>query len=301
MGQGESSRYLAREVLWRGSFLHDEQRLLTTAIAKRWLLSCVARALRPGCKVDTMLILEGKQGTGKSSVLKALAGEPYFSDSRLDLASKDAFQNIQGVWVYELPELDALLKAEASEAKAFLTSTSDKYRPPYGKATVTVPRSTVFCGSVNHSGYLKDSSGNRRYWPVVCGKLDVVGLQRVRDQLWAEAVALYEAGEQWHLTDVESLLAEEEQELRLQADPWESAIAEWLAAVKDTAPATITVNGAAPFKVREVLDEGLGLTPDKQTQLAQRRVVTILEKLGYKKRKQPKQADGSRPEMYIEV
>lgn len=211
-----------------------EHENLVRAVAKRWMISCVARAMKPGCQVDTMLILEGAQGIGKSRGLEALAGKEFFCNTALDLGSKDAFQNIQGVWVYELAELDSLLRAESSQAKAFLSTSKDKFRPSYGRCPIECPRSVVFCGTVNHDSYLKDLSGSRRYWTICCdGNIDRDGLAAARDQLWAEAKALYENGEQWHLTPEEDALMQREHAEREPENLWETAMLKWLAEEPD--------------------------------------------------------------------
>jgi putative DNA primase/helicase len=185
------------------------QRLIR-AVSRKWLVSCVARAMTPGCKVDTILILEGKQGIGKSTALRALAGEDFFCDGLIEFGGKDACQAIQGVWIYELAELDAILRGDSGSTKAFLSRPTDKFRPPYGRTPVTVPRSVVFCGTVNHSGYLKDHSGNRRFWIVTCGEgINAEGIRANRDQLWAEARVPFEQGEPWHLSAESSKLSSE--------------------------------------------------------------------------------------------
>jgi len=119
------------------------------SVARKWLVSCVARAMQPGCKVDTVLILEGRQGIGKSTALRVLASDAFYCDSLLDIRGKEACQTFQGVWIYELSELDALLRRETSAVKAFLSRSVDRFRVPYGRAPQTVPRSVVFCGTTN--------------------------------------------------------------------------------------------------------------------------------------------------------
>ena len=252
----------------------DHGRLLRS-VARKWLISCVARAMAPGCKVDTMLILEGRQGIGKSTALKALAGKEFFSDSLIDFKTKDACQSIQGVWIFELSELDALVRAETSTAKAFLTRSSDKFRAPYGRVPTTVPRSTVFCGTVNESGYLKDQSGNRRFWVVRCGDtLDVEGLWNARDQLWAEACILFEKGESWHLDAADDLAMREEHEDRLVVDPWQEQITEWVA-----------THGDEPFAIEAVLEGVLNLKAASRNPKVTHRVHGILSRLGFERQR----------------
>jgi putative DNA primase/helicase len=247
---------------------------LVRSVARKWLVSCVARAVQPGCKVDTMLILEGRQGIGKSRGLAALAGERFFSDAAIDFASKDACQTIQGVWIFELAELDALFRRDPSTVKAFLSRSTDRFRAPYGRAPENVPRSVVFAGTVNHGSYLCDTTGNRRYWVVRCeGRIDVDGLRGARDALWAEAKHLYDAGETWHLGAGEDALMGDETEARVIGDPWEERLAAWTSA------------RATPFTMEEVLSSALGLAVSSRSARVMSRVSRLLGGLGYERRR----------------
>ena len=213
---------------WLTLYLGADSSELTCAIAARWLISAVARIYEPGCQADHVLILEGPQGQGKSTALRAL-GEPFCSDDIAELGTKDASLGTAGVWIVELPELDAMTRAEVSKIKSFVSRRTDRFRPPYGRRLVEAHRQCVFAGSVNHGEYLKDETGGRRFWPVTCGRVDLDALRRDKDQLWAEAVARYRQKEPWWL-DTPKLIAAAtvEQEARYQADPWESVISEWL-------------------------------------------------------------------------
>ena len=182
---------------WVITYLGAEDTLLNRAIGSRWMISGVARILQPGAKVDHMLILEGPQGAKKSSALKTLAGAEWFTDELAEIGSKDAAQQMRGMWIIEFAELDAISRAEVSRIKAFLSRTTDRYRPPYERYVVEVPRQCVFAGSVNPDTYLRDETGNRRFWPVRCGSIDLDALRHDRDQLWAEAVARYRDGAIW--------------------------------------------------------------------------------------------------------
>jgi putative DNA primase/helicase len=191
------------------------------------------------------------------------------------VASKDAAQELAGVLIIELAEMDALTRATASAMKSFLTRRHDRYRPPYGKHLTTLPRQCVFAGTINPpaEGYLKDSTGTRRLWPVACrGMLDLAGLEKVRDQLWAEAVHRFKAGALWWLeTPKLEALATAEQEARFVVDDWEAPIVTWLRDRTDVS-------------VGEVLEHALGIAPERHSQSAQTRVARILvHRLGFKK------------------
>lgn len=262
---------------------------LTRAVARKWLIACVARALTPGAKVDAMLVLEGRQGIGKSRAVEALAGTEFFSDAPIDFRTKDAMQLVQGVWIYELAELDAILRGESPATKAFLSRSTDTFRPPYARVPVSIPRSVVFCGTVNHGGYLKDSTGNRRFWIVRCeGNIDVEGLRAQRDRLWGEARALFEKGEAWHLTSEEEALMHAEHQDRMEDDPWEERIAAWLSR-----------QGARPLAMEEILSGALGLQAAARNPNVTRRVRAILEPLGFERQRRSFQHGAGRSYRYV--
>jgi len=164
----------------------------------------------------------------KSTALKTLA-EPWFTDEIAELGSKDAAMQTRGVWIIEIAELDSMSRADVSKTKGFISRTADRFRPPYGKRLIESPRQCVFAGSVNHSTYLRDETGGRRFWPVACTRIFIEALARDRDQLWAEAVARYRAGERWWLDTAElTLAAEQEQADRYEGDAWEGPISTWI-------------------------------------------------------------------------
>lgn len=183
---------------WASRYLGAEDTLYVRAVTTRWLISAVARILDPGCKADCVLILEGRQGLGKSTALRILGGE-WFADEIAVLGTKDAAMQVAGVWIIELAELDSLTHAAADRVKAFVSRPTDRFRPPYGSRVIEQPRQSVFAGSVNHSAYLRDETGARRFWPLACTAIDLDALGRDRDQIWAETRQRYLSGERWWL------------------------------------------------------------------------------------------------------
>jgi predicted P-loop ATPase len=191
----------------------------------KYLVGAVARAFQPGCKMDTMIILEGPQGLRKSSALRTMCdaiGPDLFTDEISDPNSKDAGLQMQGAFMVEIAELDAFRRAEITQIKAWLSRQTDRFRRPYGKIVEEFPRSCVFAGTVNPSGtgYLKDPTGARRFEPVKCGNIRLEELAAAAPQIWAEAVALYDTGIAWWLEGDENGLAELVQRDRYEEDPY---------------------------------------------------------------------------------
>ena len=208
---------------WTRDVMGAEQTPINQEFGRRFLISAVARALSPGCKADSSLILEGQQGIGKSRLVAALANG-FSMDDHLDMKTKEGAVSIQGSWIVELCELTSLKRSDLENYKAFITRRDDKVRPAYSRTTISWPRRCVFIGTTNANEYLADDSGNRRFWPIRCSKIDIPALEDMRDQLWAEAVELYRAGEPWHLSTEFVDAANEQTELRSVADVWQSEI-----------------------------------------------------------------------------
>jgi predicted P-loop ATPase len=171
---------------WLTKYIGAEETPYTHSIGRSALIGAVARIRNPGCKVDTVPIIEGKQGLGKSSAARILF-DPWFSDELADLGGKDAAMQTQGAWLIEISELDAMSRSEVSRIKAFVSRATDRFRPPYGARVIESPRSCVFWGTTNSDTYLKDETGGRRFWPIKAGRIDVNGLAAARDQLWARS------------------------------------------------------------------------------------------------------------------
>ena len=281
---------------WTITHLGAADTPLNRAFGASWMISAVARILQPGAKADHMLILEGPQGAKKSSALATLAGDGWFTDELAEIGSKDAALQMRGVWIIEIAELDAIGRAEVSRIKAFLSRTVDRYRPPYDRYVVDVPRQCVFAGSVNPDTYLRDETGNRRFWPVRCGRIDLDALRRDRDQLWAEAVVRYRDGAIWWIDDRDLIdAAYAEQEARVHPDAWHALIERWLVFEKQRVNRgyggfddwrTEEIERAQPLtdvSVGEILQQAIGIEAGRWTRGDQMRVTAYLKANGWEK------------------
>ena len=189
-------------------FLSADDNEYTRAITKKTFAACVARAYRPGTKFDSIPVLDGAQGIGKSTLIKYLAGEEFFSDnlSLTDMNDKTAAEKIQGNWLIEIGELSGMKKADIEKVKSFVSTTDDKYRASYGRVVESHPRQCVIFATVNGDGrgYLRDITGNRRFWIVKCNQTLQKRMwdendKNYRDQFWSEAKEIYESGEELYL------------------------------------------------------------------------------------------------------
>lgn len=272
---------------WLHSYLGCNTSSYTSAVGARWLISAVARVFSPGIKADCCLILEGEQGTLKSTALKALS-DPWFTDEIDDIGSKDASLQTLGVWFIEISELDSMSRAEVGRVKAFMSRTTDRFRPPYGKRLIESPRQCVFAGSSNHAKYLRDETGGRRFWPVSCSRIRLSELRRDRDQLWAETLHSFRAGRPWWLDSKElNDEATTEQEARYEGDAWEEPISEW---IKDPSPRLDhqghpldppLTSTPKSISMTDILVHCLGKRMDSWTKIDKDRIGRILRTLRY--------------------
>ncbi|MBA3909453.1 MAG: hypothetical protein C0524_06085 [Rhodobacter sp.] len=262
---------------WLTTCLGADPSPLTAAMGQAWLISAVARALEPGCKADCALVLEGPQGGGKSSALAALAGEDWFHDGLPDLHSKDAALGLRGKWIIELPELSAMRRTDTEAVKAFLSRTTERFRPPYGRGEVTEPRRCVFAGTTNRSDWLADDTGGRRFWPVPVGQIDQAAIRRDRDQLWAEAVSRYRAGEPWWLSEEAERQAAARVCERHAEDPWDAKVLRYAREIADDFE---NLEGAV--STGQIM-ERLGLSLPERTKALSMRVGGILTRAGWRR------------------
>jgi predicted P-loop ATPase len=178
---------------------------------------------------------------------------------------------LSGAWLIEISELDAMSRADAGRIKAFISRTTDRFRPPYGSRVIEQPRSCVFWGTTNSDGYLRDDTGGRRFWPVKIGQIDVEGLRAVREQLWAEAQHAYDNGEEWWFQNLDvQTAAAEQQRARYEGDPWDAIIGKYVAS-------------RTFITIPEILTEVVKLPTGQWEQREQIRVSRCLRTLGFER------------------
>lgn len=259
----------ARIDFWLRDYCGAKDTPFVREAGRAWLISAVARALKPGVKADCALILEGRQGAKKSSAFCALAGDAWFFDGLKDMHSKDASLALRGKWIIELPELSAMQRSEVEAVKAYLSRREERYRPPYGRGEVVEPRRCVFGGSTNKSDWNRDDTGGRRFWPVAVGKIDVPALERDRDQLWAEAVAAYYVCEPWWLIGEVEAEAAQEVALRGEVEPWTASVLQYVAGKSEANTADI---------LKKIVTDRA-----RMTRAANMRVASVLTRNGWRR------------------
>lgn len=273
---------------WLSDYLGVVRTEYTALVGLFFMRGIVQRVMRPGCKFDYCPVLEGPQGTGKSQVARILAWH-WFCDTDLDLSNKDSLLALPGHLVYEIAELGSLMKAEERKQKSFLSRQEDEYRPPYGSRLIKVPRQNVFIGTTNEEEYLKDATGGRRFWPIACGtEFNLEGLLAARDQMYAEALADFHAGEKaYPSADEQNRLFTPEQLKRGMSEPLEDVLVTWVG------------ERIAPFSMADVVMDGLKLTADKLTPALVTRLGYVLKNLGCEKREHRGAVDSSRRRLYL--
>ena len=213
-------------------YLGAEDTAYTRAVTRKALVAAVARIFRPGCKFDYMLTLRGRQGIGKSAIIAKLGGE-WFSDTFTTMQGKDAYEQVQGVWIMEVGELAGMRKAEAETIKLYISKQVDRFRPAYGRRTQEFPRQCIFIGTTNEAQFLRDTTGNRRFWVVdtpndpkhdMWEELTEDAIRLV----WAEAVELYKKGEKLFLPRELEAQAREVQASYEEENPKAGIVADYL-------------------------------------------------------------------------
>lgn len=243
---------------------------------EKWLIGAIARAMQPGCKMDTMIVLEGPQGLQKSTSLQVLSDglvKGVFTDEMSDPNSKDAALQMQGRWIIEIAELDSFSKATVTGIKSWLARSVDRFRRPYGKVVEEFPRSCVMAGTVNpmgNAGYLKDPTGGRRFWPVETTYIDIDRLKIDAKQIWAEALHLYKQGVKWWLTREQDALATQAQKRRYEDDPWSEKIDTWC-------------TGHQQVSLQSIMANCLEIPAERQSILVTRRISSHMVRRGWER------------------
>lgn len=213
---------------WLSDVLGADDNEYHAKVGAYFILSMVARVYDPGCQMDYMMILQGAQGARKSSVLRILGGD-YFAGGTFRVGDKDSLQVLQGRLIFNFNEIDSLNKAEGTAVKSFVTERVDIFRAPYARGFSEFPRSCVLTGDTNEDDFLKDGTGDRRFWPVHCVDIDVERMAAIREQLLAEAVHFYKLGEQRYPDKAEEdRLFKPQQEQWKFVDVWQAVFARYV-------------------------------------------------------------------------
>lgn len=263
------------------TYFGTEDNLYTRAVGAKLMIAGARRVRQPGCKFDTIVVLEGAQGTMKSSAVRALCPRPeWFTDAELKrVDSKDAVMLIEGAWIIEMGEMSVMSASEVETLKAFASRPVDRVRRPYDRLPVNILRQSVFIGTTNQKGYLRDQTGNRRFWPIATKEIDLDGIIKDRDQLWAEAAERERAGEAIVLSRDLWALAAEQQEHRVVEDPWQAILQEYV----DGHGGGSTIAPLDRVRSAELLQRALGLEAGRQGQAHAKRLREVMEqRLGWK-------------------
>jgi len=260
---------VARLSSWLADAYGCAQNEYTCAVGRCWLISLIARGYKPGCQVDTMVVLEGTQGARKSSSLEILGGDWYRAITQ-PFGTKEWLEAITGVvWLAEVADLSGFRGRDLDHLKASLTTRVDRFRRSYDRRALDYPRRCVFAGTTNRDDWQADDTGGRRFLPVAVREVNLDFIKTQREQLFAEAIHCYRAGESWW--DIPQKDAEREQEARRDDDVWQPRIEAWLGTKAST-------------NVPDILEYCLDIKADKQDKRAQMRVSSILRILGFERK-----------------
>ena len=262
---------------WLADYLGAEPTALNAEIGRLALVAAVRRAYQPGSKFDQIIVLEGVEGTGKSSAIEILAGASNFSDqSILALDDKAQQEAMAGVWLYEIADLAGMSKAEVERVKAFASRKTDRARPAYGRSRVDRARRCIFFATTNNETYLKSQTGNRRFWPVRTGRLDLIGLQRDRNQLWAEAAELEASGVTTVLDSALWGAVGELQEARRDHDHWDDIL-------RHVEGKIFHIGDGSEYRIstRDLFELHLRVTADRISDGSAKRLCYAMRRLGW--------------------
>lgn len=262
----------------------------TREVTKNMLLSAVKRGIDPGCQQDHMMILEGRQGSKKTSFWSVLGGR-WHVEMDIDPTNKDSMAGLRGFLFIEMMEMSALDSANVQRLKGFISRRFDHYRPSYGRVHISVKRNSVFAGSanpdLNGGGSYRDTTGNRRLWPVAVRKrIDIEGIKAIRDQLFAEALHRIRKGEKWYIEDAElERDARIEQEKREIQDPWKELIAAALPHIQEKHAEAAAERGELPMPVTNLdIADRLEINPVQFRYAELKRISSCMRKLGWKRK-----------------
>ena len=271
---------------WLATYMGADDTALNAAIGGLMLIAAVRRVRSPGCKFDQILVLISDEGKNKSSAIEILAGQGNFSDQTiLTLDDRAQQEALSGIWLYEIADLAGMSKADTERVKAFASRRVDRARPAYARSRVDKPRRCVFFASTNHATFLKSQTGNRRFWPVEVGRIDLAALARDRDQLWAEATMREARGVPLFLPEGLWTQAGLMQDARREADPWEDILAAIVPGDKSrNAKLCQSPDGRGMewrITTRDVLENVLLLPVEKLSDVTAKRVAHIMRRLGW--------------------
>lgn len=254
---------------WLSDCAGVEFNAYSEAVACNWLIGMVARAYRPGVKMDNMPVLEGLSGLNKTQLLEVLGGD-WYKALPMEFGSKDFKQALRGAWLVEIPDMTGFGRVAHSQVLAELSIPIDHYRQSYGRRSQKYPRTCVFAATSETSDYLPDYRGKRRYWPLRCTDIDLDILRRSRNDLFAEAVARYREGAKWYVMPEGTA---DEQLARTTADPWEVYV---MAYAEEIHKQSLVLSDKV-LRTEDILVEALGKRVSELTQADKRRVALILK------------------------
>jgi predicted P-loop ATPase len=259
---------------WLCDCLGMDRTPYTMAVSRNWPIAMVARAYSPGCKVDNMPVLEGTSGISKTTFLEVLGGEWYKALPQ-SFGEKDFLQGLQGAWLVEIPDMTSFSRKEHGHIIAIITIRTDSFRAPYGRYVENHKRTAVFAATSETDDYLSDIRGRRRYWPLRCTEIDIDSVHGQRQQVFAEAIVRYKAGELWYEMPAE---ADTEQRARVVPDLWTDRVmdycdARWHDFQRTKSPMTFTSS--------DILRDAIEMPLSKQTDVERRRIGRIMRENGW--------------------